>query len=235
LNHGAREVTIVFPYSRQKSQFYEIDIKESENIKIIFSGIPVELRGEEDRLTDISIGLANREIEVLPLDTLLLGSGRFPEMLFVKARTVEGDESGDSEKTEEKSDPLQWKTVEVLKVFPGDTNIGIFAVGERGRPTDLTGVVIAARRGRKMVRALHLYISGEEITPEPGVIIDQTTLQNISEIEETRKLEAPRANINNMMTLNEFESQQEAARCLECGLICYKKSLEPMRVLEKHD
>jgi hypothetical protein len=29
------------------------------------------------------------------------------------------------------------------------------------------------------------------------------------------------------MTLNEEESQREASRCLECGLICYKRSLGP--------
>ena len=78
-----------------------------------------------------------------------------------------------------------------------------------------------------MVRAIHLYISGEEILPEPGVIWEQDELQNVFEIEQAKELEVPRANINNIMTLNEEESQREAARCLECGLICYKRSLEP--------
>jgi NADPH-dependent glutamate synthase beta subunit-like oxidoreductase len=224
LNKGARQVTIVFPYSKEKAQFYDIDIKESDNIKIIYSAVPVELRGEGDRLTGISFRMDNREIQDLPLDNLLVGSGRLPEMLFVNASAGTGEEAEESEKDK---GPCQWKTVGVLKVFPGDTDMGIFAVGETGRPTDLTGVVIATRRGRKMVRTIHLYVSGEEISPEPGVILDKNELQDVFEVEQAKELEMPRSNINNIMTLNEEESQREASRCLECGLICYKKSLVP--------
>jgi hypothetical protein len=221
LNKGARQVTIVFPYSKEKAQFYDIDVKESDNIKIIFSAVPVELRGKGDRLAGISFRMDNGEIQDFPLDNLLVGSGRFPEMLFVNASAGTGEES------EKDKSPCQWKTVEVLKVFPGDADIGLFAVGETGRPTDLTGVVIATRRGRKMVRALQLYISGEEISAEPGVILDQNELQGIFKVEQAKELEMPRANINNIITLNEEESQREANRCLECGLICYKKNLVP--------
>ncbi|MGD2086632.1 MAG: FAD-dependent oxidoreductase [Candidatus Aminicenantes bacterium] len=228
LNKGAREVTVVFPYSKEKARFYDIDIKETDNMKIIFSAVPVELRGEGDRLTEISIRRDNGEIQDLPLDNLLVGSGRFPEMLFINASMdAETGEEEEPEVSEKVKGPCRWKTVEVLKVFPGNADIGIFAVAEQGRPTDLTGVVIATGRGRKMVRAVQLYISGEEIVPEPGVITDPTELQNVFEVEAAKELEAPRANINNIMTLNEEESQREASRCLECGLICYKKSLEP--------
>jgi len=228
LNKGAGEVTVVFPYSKQKAQFYDIDIKETDNIKIIFSAVPVELRGEGDRLTEISIRMDNGEVQDLPLDNLLVGSGRFPEMLFVNASAdADTGEEEEPEESEKDKGPCQWKTAEILNVFPGNAGIGIFAVAERGRPTDLTGVVIATGRGRKMVRAVQLYISGEEIAPEPRVITDQSELQNVFEVEAAKELEAPRANINNIMTLNEEESQREAGRCLECGLICYKKSLEP--------
>lgn len=228
LNKGAEEVTVVFPYSKEKARFYDIDIKETDNMKIIFSAVPVELRGEGDRLTGLSIRMDNGEIQDLPLDNLLVGSGRFPEMLFINASAdADTGEEEEPEGPEKDKGPCQWKTVQVLKVFPGNADIGIFAVAERGRPTDLTGVVIAAGRGRKMVRAVQLYISGEEIAPEPGVITEQTELQNVFEIEEAKELEALRANINNIMTLNEEESQREASRCLECGLLCYKKSLEP--------
>lgn len=228
LNKGASEVTVIFPYSKQKAQLYDIDIKETDNIKIIFSAVPVELRGEGDRLTEISIRMDNGEVQDLPLDNLLVGSGRFPEMLFVNTSVdADTDKEEEPEGSAKDKGPCQWKTAEILKVFPGNADIGIFAVAERGRPTDLTGVVIATGRGRKMVRAVQLYISGEEIAPQPGVIIDQTELQNVFEVEEAKELEAPRANINNIITLNEEESQNEASRCLECGLICYKKSLAP--------
>lgn len=228
LNKGAAEVTVVFPYAKEKAQLYDIDIKETDNMKIIFSAVPVELRGEGDRLTEISFRMDNGEIKDFPLDNLLVGSGRFPEMLFVNASAdADTGEEEEPEGPEKDKGPCQWKTVEVLKVCPRGGDIGIFSVGESGRSTDLTGVVIATGRGRKMVRAIQLYISGEEISPEPGVITEEIEIQDVFEVEQAKELEVPRANINNIMTLNEEESQREASRCLECGLICYKRSLEP--------
>jgi len=220
LNKGAKEVTVVFPYSKEKAEYYDVDLREldRDNVTIIFSAVPVELRGDGDRLSEIVI---QRESEArvlhaeqdlhIPLDYLIVGSGRFPEMLFVR--------SAEEEK--------KWSTTAIGKVFPVEPNPSIFAVSEAGRATDFTGVVIAARRGRKIVRAIQLHISEEEITPQMGAINEETRpqLQTISEIIDTKVLEAPRANINNLITLNEEESQREAKRCLECGLICYKKEM----------
>jgi hypothetical protein len=76
-----------------------------------------------------------------------------------------------------------------------------------------------------MARALHLYGSEEEISPEQGVIIDERELQNIFEIAEAENLKAMRGNINSIMTLDEKETKRQAERCLNCGLICYKKEL----------
>jgi NADPH-dependent glutamate synthase beta subunit-like oxidoreductase len=220
LNKGAKEVTVVFPYSKEKAGYYDIDLRELErdNVKIIFSAVPVELRGDGDRLSEIVIrgmgeagGLHAGEDLLIPLDYLIVGSGRFPEMLFTRG--------GEEER--------KWTTAAIGSVFPVEANTSIFAVSEAGRATDFTGVVIAARRGRKIVRAIQLYISGEEIAPQREAINRETKgqLQTVSEIMDTKELEVPRANINNLITLNEEESQREAQRCLECGLVCYKKSL----------
>ena len=233
LHNGAEEVTIVFPFSRERAEHYDIDlnrIKESGKVSVIFSAVPVELRGEGDRLTSLTIrietgkvkGISGEEVRELDvsLDHLIVGSGRFPEMLFV--RDIKEDE------TEEEAAVLKWKTVEIGKVLPGEAPVeGIFAVGESGRPSDLTGVVVAVRRGRKVVRAVQLYVKGEPIASEPGIVTAEieSTLQNVREIPNAEALEALRANVDNLMTLNEEESQREAARCLSCGLICYKKSL----------
>jgi len=219
LNQGAQEVTIVFPYSKERADIYGVDlndIKEPEKVTIIFSGIPVELRGEGNQIKKICIRKPSEssytgeeeQVQEIPLDSLIVGSGRFPEMLFVRS--------------EENTN--KWQTVGVCSVFPGEGEMGIFAVGDTGRPTDLTGVVLAVRRGRKIVRAVHLFHSEEDIAPEKQVIVDEKELQDVSEIVNIEELEIPRKNIDNKMTLSEEESQTEAGRCLACGLICYKKS-----------
>jgi formate dehydrogenase beta subunit len=223
LNKGAKEVTVVFPYSEEKAGYYDIDLKElaRDHVTVIFSGVPVELRGDGDRLSEIVI---RKESEVrspdgvqelhIPLDYLIVGSGRFPEMLFVRGAEEE----------------KKWATAAIGTVFPVEVNNSIFAVSEAGRATDFTGVVIAARRGRKIVRGIQLYISGEGIAPQSGAINEENRpqLPTISEIIDTKGLEAPRANVNNLITLSEEESQREAGRCLECGLICYKKEMTSM-------
>ena len=219
INRGAEEVTLVFPYAKDRAEIYGVDlseIKEPGKVNIIYSGIPVELRGANRQLKKISIAVSGfggygeeRVIRELALDQLLVGSGRFPEMLLV--RSEEGTE--------------QWKSVEVCKVFPGEGDMGIFAVGDTGRPTDLTGVVRAVRRGRKIVRALQLYHTRQDIVPQEGVITDEKYLQDVSRIANAEDLAIPRKNVDTIMTLSEEESQAEAGRCLSCGLICYKKSL----------
>ena len=143
-----------------------------------------------------------------------MSSGRYPEMLF------------------EKSEEGTWKTVEILKVLPVESENGIFTVGDFGRPSDLTGVVVAVRRGRKMARAIQLRISGEEIAPEPGVLTDEKEIQNVFEIVDSEPMKVPRGIVDNQVTLSEEEARYQALRCLNCGLVCFKKSLEEIKTSE---
>jgi NADPH-dependent glutamate synthase beta subunit-like oxidoreductase len=219
LDNGAKKVTIAFPFSKEKAEFYDINISQlnGKGIDVIFSAVPFELRGEGNRLTGVLLRTAEGAELEIEADSLLVGSGRFPEMLFTLDRTGEDSDENTN----------QWKTVEILKIFPQEEQVGIFAISDAARPTDYTGVVIAARRGRKIVRAVYLHIAGEEIAPQAGAITDKNRaqLQTVSGITNAQELAAPRANIDNIITLSEEESQREAQRCLECGLICYKKHL----------
>lgn len=206
LNHGADKVTILLPYDKKQAQLYGVDTTESEKINWIFSSIPVELSGQGNSLKQITITSQFGEIEEIPLDNLIIGSGRLPEMLFAK------EDEG-------------WKTINLHTVLPNEASMGIFAVHEIGRVSDLSRVVVAVGRGRKVARAVHLYHKEEEISPENGVLTDEGVLQNIFEIENSDPLKAPRGNIDNIMTLSEGEALTHAERCLNCGLICFKKEV----------
>jgi formate dehydrogenase beta subunit len=208
LRNGAEKITVAFPYSEKDAEFKGINLKKSNQIEYLFSATPVELQGDGNRLKSILFSIPGDQTVSVDLDNLLLGSGRYPEMLFEKTR-----ESG-------------WKTVDILKVLPPDSRAGIFFISDIGRPTDFTGVVVAVRRGRKIARAIQLHVNGDEISPENGVIIDEKELQNISEIVNQDQLMSPRRVIDNRVTLSEDGAKYQAARCLECGLICYKKKLD---------
>ncbi|MCK4836330.1 MAG: FAD-dependent oxidoreductase [Candidatus Aminicenantes bacterium] len=207
LQKGAENITIVFPFSKTEAELKNIKLFDTDQVRYIFSAIPMELEGEDGHLKTLSLIHSDGKSEKLNLDNLIVGSGRYPEMLF------------------EKGEKGKWKTVEIIKVLPVESEIGIFTIGEAGRPTDLTGVVVAVRIGRKMARAIHQHISGEEISPESGVLMDEKEVQNVFEILNVDQLKTPRGIINNQVTLSEDQAKYQARRCLNCGLICYKKTI----------
>ncbi|MFH1729715.1 MAG: FAD-dependent oxidoreductase [Pseudomonadota bacterium] len=206
LNNGASKVTIVFPYSEKEAKFQNINLELPENTEILFSSKVTELSGDNNKLSEIQI-MVDNELKTISLNTLIVGSGRYPEMLF------------------EKFDDTKWKTVDIFKVLPQDKDLGIFTVNNIGRPSDYSGVVVSVGRGRKMAKALHLFSKGEEIKPEDAVILDEKLLQNIHSIDENKNLLSSKGKLDPMDNLNEGEAISEAERCLNCGLLCYKKSL----------
>jgi len=213
LEMGAKEVVVVYPSTKAESN--HIEWTESSNISYHFSALPSGLKGEGDRLTDLTLSSCLNgviEEENIKLDNLIVGSGRFPEMLFVK------------------EEANQWKTIDILKIFPAESNTGIFSIGDIGRTSDLSRVVLAIGRGRKIARSIYLYANNEEIKPEDAIIVDEQALQNIYEINNSGNLKAERGNVDSIMTLTENETIGQAERCLNCGLICYKKELNQEKI-----
>jgi hypothetical protein len=64
------------------------------------------------------------------------------------------------------------------------------------------------------------------------VILDEGELQNIFEIARKEDLVSPRGIIDNRVTLDESGARYHANRCLNCGLICYKKKLDEISKAE---
>lgn len=207
LEHGAETVTIVYPQSKKEILALHLPTEDTQHIKYIFSAVPVELCGDNSALTEIAVETHQYRTEVLriPVDTLIVGAGRFPEMLLAR--------------TEEK----KWKTADISDVLVKETAEGIFAIGDRGRPTDLTHVVTAVGRGRKIARAVHLFSRDEDVTHEDGVITSESQVQNVLEIPASRSMQDFRGTVMNEMNLDEEESLRHAERCMSCGLICYRK------------
>jgi hypothetical protein len=69
-------------------------------------------------------------------------------------------------------------------------------------------------------------LNEEEISPEYGVIVDKELIQNIDEISHPERLISPRGVVDNKIDFDEKEARRQAERCLNCGLICYKKELD---------
>lgn len=209
LERGAETVTVVYPQTKKEILVLHLPVIDTEQIKYVFSAVPVELNGDGDALTGIAVETHQYHTEVLrfPVDSLIVGAGRFPEMLFAR--------------TEEK----KWKTIDISDALVKETANGIFAVGDSGRPTDLARVVTAVGRGRKIARALHLFSRDEDVLHEEGVITNEKQVQNVFKIPNPRSMQNFRGPVENVMNLDEEESLRHAERCMSCGLICYRKQI----------
>lgn len=205
LKNNAKKVTVLFPFCQDHAAENNLTGDGIEGLEVRYSAVPIELKGDGNQLTEITILGEKDHVETLPLDCLIVGTGSFAEMAFTR---VEG---------------TQWKTIEVIKSLHEESGRGLFSINQTSRVSDLTGVVFSVRRGRKLARSIHLNLLGEEIAPEKGVIINENELQNIHKILHADSYQAVRIKKDPIYTLNDEEAKSEAARCLECGLICYKK------------
>ena len=117
LNKGAKNVYIVVRGSHENSLFTEEAFKkaEEEGVQFYFQSVVTRMAGEEKSLTQVEIVPISeqgeeesyRERELISVDTLLTGSGRFPELIYVPI-----EENGQTEEEEETSQKILvgWET-----------------------------------------------------------------------------------------------------------------------------
>ncbi|RME94622.1 MAG: electron transporter RnfB, partial [Alphaproteobacteria bacterium] len=248
-DRGAESVYVVFRGRRDSVPFTEQEIQAAERDGIIvhFETVLTKMRGEGGRLTQVELthlaGLpptttmeALRDVEaveLLEVDTLLTGAGRFPELIYT--RVAEEDAEGQEPGAEQ--GPPRWETVLPYAGPFAEQDIGMFRPGEV--TSDYKAVVEAIGAGRRGAISVHKKLMGEAVEPPAHMIRKQTTVLSVSEIEPVSS--SPR---HEMPTLSEeervlnptaeielgFDEQQaieEAKRCLRCGLICYRRQLEP--------
>ena len=172
----------------------------------------------------------SHQVDILDADTLIASAARFPELVFVKAETDAEDAAPDGE--------VKWQTVETFRTFQGGDESGIFTPPEPGRISDASAVVKAVLSGRRLARAVHQYFSEGLITPvarlacEANHIPDVTHIHDVSPAERARPkvldvegdVERSWISPDMLPGLDESEARREADRCLQCGLICYRKT-----------
>ena len=232
---GAQKVTLVTPLGidRLPMEFRNRKSLAAEGIVIKTGGMISNLIGRQDQLKQVTLEEIDpvdpvlSQPELVPAEVLVLPSGRVPELTFV--RRDEGEPAGSE---------LQWETVEAYKTFPERSGHGILSSPEPGRISDSAAVVKSILSGRRLARAVHQYLSGEGIDPIENLACEADKIISLSEVQQVRPVERQRQSVldveGNSKTawlypqefpgLEESAARREADRCLQCGLICYKKS-----------
>ncbi|MBF0201138.1 MAG: RnfABCDGE type electron transport complex subunit B [Desulfamplus sp.] len=245
---GARSITIV---SRKSSEAVPFDDKTMEIINshgatIIYGGAVTRVIGEEDSLCQVECTyMASGEKVFMDADTLILASGRFPELVFmeIKAEEMEVDAADDTDSTAsvfadgKPLKPLRWEGREIYKVPSGNLELGLLS--PQDELSGYSAAVAAINGGRRSAATIHKMLHGLPVNDVKRPVTPNSILQGVSCLESVQIMPKNPMPLNDK-TDGEYKGKHkelykgytpetavsEAQRCLKCGLLCYERRVQ---------
>ena len=226
--NGAETVTVLSRNPEKAAHDTALAAKLSDRgIILKYDSAITKVAGEQDRLTHIeTINIQTGANAVMDVDTIIIASGRFPELVFTRV----SQESDTDEDTTQEDHPV-WEGNELAK--KPDANKELGWLSDQDVISEYTSVVGAINGGRKAAAAIHYLMYGIEFPETSKVITDGSILQDVNTL----------VNVNpaarNILTVKKVQkgtddqfstgfsietAKQEANRCLRCGLVCYEKT-----------
>ncbi|MBN1848434.1 MAG: FAD-dependent oxidoreductase, partial [Deltaproteobacteria bacterium] len=230
IQDGAENVSIIYRSPRDHALFSEEELldAEKEGVQFFFQSALTKLIGNTNQLTHVEIVPVDADSdngEVLQVNTLLLGAGRVPEFIYVPT-----DEEGDA------SSPVTWETLFPYPSPFAEQDAGIFRPGEE--ISDYKAVVEAIGAGRRAAASLQRFFSGEALSAPENMVRKSTQVLTVKELEPVPRVprhKMPETPFDERMNnpdleiaigYSEEQAVQEAKRCLQCGLICYRRAIQ---------
>jgi NADPH-dependent glutamate synthase beta subunit-like oxidoreductase len=231
---GAETVTLLTrDFMEDLPAEFNLDDLNQEGIVVHCASGITRLFGEDDRLAEIEVmDLCTRQKQRLAADTVLFAAGRFPE-LIVRKRSAEAATGEDSQ-----SQTVRWEGFPPYKQPAYAAESGLFAVGDP--VSDFSGAIRAIGAGRRAAVSIHKSLYEVTLDLPDTVLTLDSYVQNVDHVEnvESRPRQVmPIANQKELFHGQEIEkgfdesrAKAEAARCLQCGLICYQHSAKDQPV-----
>ena len=236
---GATSITVLFRESWENSPVSDEDLKDNdlEGVKVVYNSAITRLIGEKDQLNQIEYTDSDSlEKTTIAAGSLVIASGRFPELVFIPSKP----EVAESElPAEPAADAVAvaspgWEAVPPYKqpVLKGE--VGLFAEGEV--LADYSAAIKAIGAGRRAAASIHLLMSGVDPALAEEVLTPQSTIQDVDHVEDVHPSQRqimPICSGSELAVCGEIErgfsedmARTEASRCLQCGLICYDRSVQ---------
>jgi NADPH-dependent glutamate synthase beta subunit-like oxidoreductase len=241
MTRGQGAVKVVLRETRAGCGLEEADIEAltGENVKFYFNTGIVRLHGEGDRLTTLDVvDLVNGETASISAGTLVLASGRVPELAIVKE--VAAEEAGDEENTAPATptaSAVRWTGISPYKEAAFHTQTGLFSSGDVF--TDYSAAIRAIGAGRRIAASVHEIMYGIPLDLPDNVVTPNAYIQNVDQVENVRPAarrimplcdaKDPSECTDLELGFDENTARFEAGRCLQCGLICYRQVTEQQR------
>lgn len=232
---GATSITVLLRETVEASllEASAAEALEKEGARVIFNSGLTGLYGEENGLVEVEYAdLESLEKNVAPADTLVLSAGRYPELIFVERKP--DAQIGEIAAEVPENAPFRWAALQPYKqpAFPSEA--GLFSGVDV--KTDFSGAIKAIGAGRRAAASIQQIMYGIAPGYPEDVVTETSVIQNVYEVD--RVLALPR-NImpvpqpGELMKIGEEElgfseeaARAEASRCLQCGLICYERTVQ---------
>ncbi|MBU3953331.1 MAG: FAD-dependent oxidoreductase, partial [Proteobacteria bacterium] len=235
---GADTIIVISRKPADQSSFDREQIEELalQGVTIIYNTGITRVMGKDQALTGIEyIELDTGVKHVMDTDSLIIGSGRFPELVFRplvdETREDEVAEEGGQPGTKGVDTSMPWEGVELQKKPDANREHGLLS--KQDVISEYASAVAAINGGRQAAVAVHHLIYGIEFQNPVNMITQRSVLQdvrslvqvtpsprNILEIARTREVRKDKFSTG----FSVETAHGEANRCLGCGLVCYEKS-----------
>jgi hypothetical protein len=208
-----------------------MDELSKAGVSIVYHTGITRVMGEEGQLKAIEYADLDTGVkQMMDTDTLILGSGRFPELVFIPVKN-NGQEGQGNEDRDEGIGPLAWEGLELQKKPDANKELGLLSIQDA--ISEYSSAVAAINGGRKAAAAIHNLMYGIEFQEPSKFITEQTLLQDVSFLRNVDSIprnimelgQVQKDSMDNFSTgFSEEQARAEANRCLRCGLVCYEKS-----------
>jgi len=234
--NGAGTITILYRESWEKSPVTDEAVQEIGEgvVTVRFDAAVQRIIGEQDRLTGVEfMERSSREKQTISADTLIIPTGRFPELIF-KPVQPEGEEQDARVDADGAPSAVRWEGIEPYKQPEYHHEAGLFARGDA--MSDFSAAIRAIGAGRRAAASIHQVMYHiDPVLPED--VIDSTSqiqdVDHVEHVDSNRRHIMPVCSPKEMDACRELEkgyteeaATEEAARCLQCGLICYERNRE---------
>ena len=240
---GADEVSIVYRRTRKEmpANMVEIEAAEHEGVNFTFLAAPTRVIGNEEGNV---VGLEYLKMElgepdasgrrrpvpikgsetVMDIDMLITAIGQGPDVFFKE----------ESKRLSEDLKVTRWNTIDSANPIALQSSIPyIFTGGDAATGADL--VVSAIGAGRRAARSIHMYLTGQDLTPPAKTLFKDNipvsifeSVPGLTKLSRTKMPELPvderiKSFVEADLVISEEDARHESNRCLQCCLICYNK------------
>ena len=230
---GAKNITVLWRESWENSTVSDEVLQESglTGVNVVYNAAINRLLGEADRLEQVEyIEADTLKNTVISAQTLVFAAGRFPELVFIRSKPA-GAETEESEDVElPPALSLRWEGIQPYKQPAFKDEVGLFAEGDV--LADYSAAIKAIGAGRRAAASIHQVMHGLSPDLTEQVVTAQSVLQNVYHVEKVQANQRqimPICSGKELAICGEIErgfsadmAQEEASRCLQCGLICYE-------------